>query len=186
MTRLTEKVKTLSRKRGKIVLAIVGLIIVFFIGKTALGAIGSDTGSSSSSTSVNIGKNFDSIGRTKDGRPTDGTLPIKLTNAQITDKVLVQGQNATARNGKTFIVIYLEVENKYQVPLYTTPLDLFRLVRSDGKRIAPSVSQGNVEVRPISVKRSNVAFVIDRNEKNFTIELGEIRGEKQAVQINFR
>lgn len=172
-------------KRTKLFLIILlGGVALLGIAAVASGSFGPKP-QSVTSPGVQINQSFDSTGRVKDGRPTDGTLPIKLTSAEITDNVLVKGQKAFTRNNKLFLVIYLEIENKYPVTLYSKPVDLLRLVRSDGKRVAPSVSQGDVEVRAISVKRTNIAFVIDKGEKNFTIEVGEVKESKEAVQINF-
>ncbi len=165
-------------------IVVVGIVLIG-VAAVASGAF-NPKGSQGKDPGIQIDQTFESIGRVKDGRPTDGTLPIKITSAEITDSVLVKGQRAYTRNNKLFLVVYLEIENKYPVTLYSKPVDLLRLVRADGKRAAPSVSQGDVEIRAISVKRTNVAFVIDRGEKNFTIEVGEVDGEKQAIQVNFK
>lgn len=166
---------------------LVGGVILVGIAVAAVSAIGNKTPLlDSQGPSIHINKTLTIIPRTKDGRPTDGKMPMTITTANMTDSILVQGQTASARNGKTFLVVYADLQNNYQVALYATPLDLLRLVRPDGKRIAPSVSQGNVEIRPLSVKTTNVGFVVEPNEKSFTIEVGEIDGPKQAVQINFK
>lgn len=176
---------SLNKKKRTLIGFLVAAIGLVIVGVAAVAAFSNNSLNPISKSSVDISKNFSVVARTKDGRPTDGTFPIKVTTAELTDNVLVQGKKATARNGKIFLVVYLEIENKYNVTLYNKPLDLLRLVRSDGKRIAPSVSQGDVEVRAISVKRTNVAFVVDKGEKNFTIEIGEIKGKKEAIQIKF-
>ena len=102
------------------------------------------------------------------------------------NSLLVQGKRAKTREGKTFLIINMEVENTYSVPLYSFPVDIVRLVREDGKRIAPSVHQGTVEVRPISTKKSNVGFVVDPNDKDFKLEVGEVSGEKEILEISFK
>lgn len=125
--------------------------------------------------------------RTKDKvRVRDADLGVKLTNSEIANSLLVQGKRAKTREGKTFFIINMEVENQFSVPLYIFPVDLLRLVREDGKRIAPSVHQGTVEVRPISTKKSNVGFVIDPDDRNFQIEFGELSSEKQLLEISFK
>src|SRR3990167_5580311 len=181
-----QKPKNLFNKKTKLVLGLVVAAIAFLLLANFVAKAVGNKPSSNNGPAISVDKTFQSTGRTKDGRLTDGTLPIKITTAEITDNILVKGQKATTRNGKLFLLVYLEIENKYQVALYSKPVDLLRLVRTDGKRIAPSVSQGDVEIRPLSVKRTNVAFVIDAKEKNFTIEVGEVKGNKEAIQINFK
>ena len=80
----------------------------------------------------------------------------------------------------------MEIENTYKVALYTFPVDLFRFVRGDGQKFAPSTHQGTVTIRPQSTKKSNVAFVVEPTDKKFTIEVGEIGKEKQTLEITFR
>lgn len=181
---------TINHKTKSVIAIVIAAVILLGVGAGIVLAINALRGNPQPGPTLTINKSFNSIGRTKDGRQvTDGSvpanLPIKLTTAQITDNVYVNGQKATARNGKLLLVINLEIENKYQASLFSKPYNLMRLVRSDGKRIAPSVYQGDVEVLPISVKKSNLAFVIEPNEKNFTVEVGEINGKKEAIQINF-
>lgn len=177
----------MNRKTKSVLVVIIALILIFVAGTAVVFAVNAfKTPTNQAGPTLEISKSFNSTGRTKDGRATDGTLPIKLTSAQIADSVLVKGEKATARNGKLLLIINLEIENKYQITLFSKPYNLLRLVRSDGKRIAPSVYQGDVEVLPISVKKTNLAFVIDPSEKHFTIEAGEVNGKKDAVQINFK
>ena len=134
-----------------------------------------------------INKELSVQARTRDKiRVSDANLKVNLVNAEMANSLLVQGKRAKTREGKTFLIINMEVENTYAVPLYSFPVDLLRLVREDDKRIAPSVHQGTVEVRPISTKKSNVGFVVDPNDKDFKLEVGEVSGEKEILEISFK
>jgi len=134
-----------------------------------------------------INKELSVQARTRDKiRVSDANLKVNLVNAEMANGLLVQGKRAKTREGKTFLIINMEVENTYAVPLYSFPVDIVRLVREDGKRIAPSVHQGTVEVRPISTKKSNVGFVVDPNDKDFKLEVGEVSGEKEILEISFK
>ncbi|MEX0616868.1 MAG: hypothetical protein WD231_03610 [Candidatus Woykebacteria bacterium] len=161
------------------------IIFIFLIVLTTL-ALWAQSGISSK-PEAKINQEFSIQARTKDKlRVRDATLAINLVDAQEADNLLVQGKRARTRDGKTFLIINMEVENSYSVPLYTFPVDLMRLVREDGKKVAPSVHQGTVEVRPISTKKSNVGFVVDPSEKNFKIEFGELNDEKKILDISFK
>ena len=134
-----------------------------------------------------INKELSVQARTRDKiRVSDANLKVNLVNAEIANSLLIQGKRAKTREGKTFLIINMEVENTYAVPLYSFPVDLLRLVREDDKRIAPSVHQGTVEVRPISTKKSNVGFVVDPNDKDFKLEVGEVSGEKEILELSFK
>ena len=172
-------VSTLRKLR--IPILIVALIsIVLLIGVWAQSGI-------SSKPQAEINQEFSVQARTSEKiRVRDADLTVTLTDADIDNVLLIQGKRATTREGKTFLIINMEVENKFEVPLYIFPIDLLRLVREDGKPIAPSVHQGTVEIRPVSVKKSNVGFVINPDEKAFRIEVGDVSSEKQILEISFK
>jgi hypothetical protein len=134
---------------------------------------------------VTINKQYSITARTSDRRGTDGTLKLRVTDAQFADSIIVQGKTARPVKGKIFLIINMEIENPYRVVLYTFPVDLFRLIRSDGEKFAPSVHQGSVEIRPQATKKSNVAFVVLPGDKKFKLEVGEVSGTKQTLIINF-
>jgi len=79
----------------------------------------------------------------------------------------------------------MEIENPHKVQLYAFPVDLFRFIRDDGQKFAPSVHQGKVLVRPEATKKSNVAFVVKPTEKKFRIEIGEVGKSKEILEITF-
>ena len=162
---------------GLAVIAIVALAFFFFSNKDA---------SSENNPSVRINKSYEVTARTKDRKATDGKLKVVVTNAQIANSVLVQGKVARPVKGKVFLVVNMEIENPYKVALYSFPVDLFRFVRSDDQKFAPSVHQGTVEIRPQATKKSNAAFVVDPKDKRFKIEVGEVGKEKQTLEITFR
>ena len=135
---------------------------------------------------VSINQTYTVTARTKERKATDGNLTLKVNNAQIGSSILVQGKTARPIKGKAFLIVNMEIENTYKVPLYVYPVDLFRFVRDDGQKFAPSVHQGTVEIRPQATKKSNVAFVVEPNDKKFTIEVGEVGKEKQTLEITFR
>jgi len=135
---------------------------------------------------VQINRTYTVVARTSERKATDGNFTLKLTSAEIGNSILVQGKTARPIKGKVFLILNMEIENPYKVALYAFPVDLFRFVRTDGQKFAPSVHQGTVEIRPQATKKSNVAFVVSPGDKKFTIEVGEIGKEKQTLEITFR
>jgi len=135
---------------------------------------------------VTISKTYEIIARTKERQRTTGRFKMTVTNAQFADSILVQGKRARPVTGKTFLVLNMEIENPYKVSLYAFPVDLFRQVREDGKKFAPSVHQGTVLIRPEATKKSNVAFVVLPTDKKFKVEVGDVNTPKETLEITFR
>ena len=133
-----------------------------------------------------LSHNFEVVPKTKDGKNTNGKFPVEVTSAHKAESVLVQGQRVAARNNKEFLVLNMEISNNYNVPLYTYPVDSFRLIDVDGKKFAPTAHQGNVEVRPQSTKTSNVGFVVLTGSTRFKVEVGELNGERTILEFTLK
>lgn len=112
-------------------------------------------------------------------------LNMTVQSAEKTDTILIQGQRSHTINGKTFLIVYFSVDNPDNLLYFTNTNDLFRLVDSDGKRIAPAVHQGTIDIRPDATKTSQVGFVVDHAQNKFTIEIGQTDNRKKTIEINF-
>lgn len=134
---------------------------------------------------VKIGKSYELIARTKEKQKTTGRFTLTITDAQFADSILVQGKRARPVKGKLFLIVNMEITNPHKVSLYAFPVDLFRFIREDGQKFAPSVHQGTVLVRPEATKKNNVAFVVLPSDKKFKIEVGGINESKETLEINF-
>jgi len=121
----------------------------------------------------------------EDGDTVNRDLKIKVTDAQRQKRVLVKGSWVRAREGKIFIVVNMDVTNEARAILYGNPVDWARLVEDDAKKVAPSVHQGDLEIRPQSTKVTNIAFIVDENRTSATLELGRIWGLEDTIDIEF-
>lgn len=109
-----------------------------------------------------------------------------LETAELRDEIIVKGQRARAVNGKAFLTISLKITNPYQQGISINSRDYVRLsVAGSPELKAPSIHNDPVEVQAISTKESRVGFAVDQDQKQFTLYIGEIRGEKQVVELNF-
>lgn len=120
-----------------------------------------------------------------DGDTVNRDLKIKINDAQRQKRVLVKGNWVRAREGKIFIVVNMDVTNETRAILYGNPVDWARLVEDDVKKVAPSVHQGDLEIRPQSTKVTNIAFIVDENRSSATVELGRIWGLEDTINIEF-
>jgi len=176
-------VKTFAKTKPKIFYAILIILIAAGSYFSYLGIKQSVRKSLLGESRV-LGNSFEITSRAGNGSALDKKMTINLTNANITNQILIQGERAKTREGKLFLIINMELNNDEPFVVYSFPVDLVRLARGD-KKFAPSVHQGKVEIRPSSTKISNVGFVIDEGEKNFTLELGEISETKETVPVKF-
>lgn len=176
----------MNNQKKKNPLLLIAIALVFFLGLVFIGRkiLTRQDGVSASTVSVEVNTTFEFVGRDPDGAPLNQTLPLTFTKASKQSEVIIQGKPATAKNDKLFLVLDFEVVNSSTQPYYLLPVDLVRLVDGE-KKIAPSVHQGKLEIRPISTKESNLGFVVDKKQKEFKFEVGEIENEKQEFTIRF-
>lgn len=166
----------------KIVLGLAVVIIAVTIGFLAMGA---NRPQSAAASQVPIGKSFTLLARDSKGNSLGKNLNINITQAEKTGQVLINGQKATTRTGKLFLLIYFEIENPDKIVYYVNSADMMRFIRADGKKFAPTAHQGILEIRPNSTKNSNVGFVIDAGETNFKIEFGDLDGKLNTFEVKF-
>jgi hypothetical protein len=186
-----KEIKAKVWKHPKIALAVLAVILVGtflvirFQGKTQNVSLGaSSLGNFSPSKEVTINKQFNVPIRTNKGDESGDNLKITLTTVENTNKILIQGQPATARDGKSFLILNLEVENSTKNQLTVRPVDLIRMIDTAGKSYAPDIHNNDVTVEAISIKKTRAGYVIDNNQKHFKFLIGEVTGKKEAIEVD--
>lgn len=162
------------------------LVVLFILGivKARMNANTSDVEAAGSPIEIN--QQVQLRAQNEDGDILKQSFDITILNAQRQQRVLAKGQWLRARNGKVFLVITMDMKNSLPATLYAEPVDWIRLIEGD-KKIAPTAHQGMVEVRAQSTKETNVAFVVNENEKKFTLEIGGAYGidQVQTLELEF-
>lgn len=153
-------------------------------GSNSIPLVGGAQTNFSPANQVTLNRNFEIPIRKSTGEATGNNLKFTLTTVDQSNRILIQGKPATARATKTFIILNLEVQNSTSDQLTVKPVDLIRLIATDGKSFAPDVHNNEVIVEPISIKRTRVGFVVDENQSNFKFTLGEINGSKETIEVN--
>ncbi len=110
-----------------------------------------------------------------------------IQNAELTREIVVKGQKATAVKGRAFLVLNLKVNNDAKQKIQVNTKDYLRITVNgqDTELLAPDIHNDPVEVQPISTKFTRVGFAIDDTTQNIKLQVGEIEGEKQYVDLNF-
>lgn len=133
---------------------------------------------------VGVYKEFSFAIYDNEAKKTGNSLKITLTEAERTNKILVNGQQASVRDGKDFLVLYMEINNPTDDKLNVRPVDFFRLIDGNGNSYAADVHNDPVKAEPISIKKTRIGYVVDESQTNFKFLVGEINGEKQEIEIN--
>ena len=111
----------------------------------------------------------------------------EIQSAELDNQIIVKGQLATAVQGRVFLVLNLKITNNYTKSVQLNTRDYVRLIVNNSKdRLAADIHNDPVDVEAISTKYTRIGFPIDSNFKNLKLEVGEITGPKQTIQLNFK
>lgn len=116
----------------------------------------------------------------------DVALTMRIETLELRDEIIVQGQKATSVAGRSFLVVNLKLINPLEQGVEVNTKDYLRL-EEDGKDewLAPDIHNDPVLIQAISTKPTRLAFPIDAKARKFKLQIGEISGEKEVVEINF-
>lgn len=133
-----------------------------------------------------INKKFTFPGLDEAGKKK-GKLDLNITTVEKTNQVIVQEKTYTAKNGKIFLIINLELKNESTSRLNIFPGDLIRLVVNgvEDKKLAPDLHNNYVNVAPLSTKIERVGFVIDSQAQGLKLQVGELEEDKEVIEVKF-
>lgn len=118
------------------------------------------------------------------GKEIGGVL-MRLENVEMRDEIIVRGQKFNSVPGRTFLVINMKLVNSLTQAVEINTKDYLRLGVSENEWLAPDIHNDPVTVQAISTKPTRVAFPVDSNLRRFSLQLGEISGEKEVLEIDF-
>lgn len=122
---------------------------------------------------------------------TDGTevskFKYEIQNAELRDEIIIKGEKATAVQGRTFLVLNLKITNDYDKSIQINARDYVRLeVNKSPEKLAPDIHNDPVEIQAISTKFTRLGFPINDTDKNLVLQVGEISGPKDQIQLNLK
>lgn len=119
-----------------------------------------------------------------------GSFDYVIQSASLQKQIVVQGQRASAVSGRVFLILNLKITNNLKQTIQLNTRDYLRLVALSNKseQLAPDIHNDPVEVQAISTKYTRVGVAIDEADAKKLVQLkvGEIEGEKQTIDLNFK
>jgi hypothetical protein len=114
-------------------------------------------------------------------------ITYKIENAELRKQIIVQGQSATAIEGKIFLILSIKITNDYDKSIDINARDYVRLVAggNENEQLAADIHNDPVTVQPISTKSTRIGFPVNDNESKFKLIVGEIKGTKENIEIKF-
>ena len=167
-----------------VILLIVFVTVTKVTGNNPQAVVGGVTANSDQKI-ISVNRKFEVPIKTKDGTETGEKLGITITNVEKTPNILIQNKPAKTKEGKTFLVINIEIQNDTKKQLNVRPVDMVRLIGEDGRNYAPDVHNNEVPAEPVSLKKTRVGYVVDEGQNKFKLLIGEVRATQETIEIEF-
>lgn len=187
------KIKNL--KRASILVVLLVIVAVF-----AFSRIGPSLFSSGSKQSLVLSNNKEDIKPVKFSKQVNKEFIFPIKNdkdqevskikflvdmAEIRDEIIIKGQRAEAIKGRTFLILNIKVTNEHNETIQINTRDYVRLQGTGNELLAPDIHNDPVEIQAISTKYTRLGFPVDDEMKDFKLQIGEIKGNKTSIDINF-
>lgn len=115
------------------------------------------------------------------------TFTYTILDAELTDEIVINGQKYHPIEGKTFLVLDLQITNNYTQSVTMQPRDFVRVTTNNSEeRLAPDIYNDPVDVQAISTKPTKLALAIDTNSKDIKLQVGEIMGNKTTIPLTIK
>lgn len=117
-----------------------------------------------------------------------GEIKYVIENAELRDEIIVKGKKANAVSGRTFLTLNLKITNDTNQTISMNTKDYVRLFVNGNEQepLSPSIHNDPVVVDAISVKPTRIGFAINETDTNLKLRVGEIKGEKQTIDLDLK
>lgn len=168
---------------------IVGIFGVLFFssmpGQNTLGVVDERPDATEAKKTINLNKVLQFPIRNEKGKEVS-KFSYEITSAELYDSIIVKGQRARAVKGRVFLIFNLKITNSNDQAVEINTRDFLRIsVNNKQELIAPDIHNDPVQTQAISTKYTRVGVAISESDKNIKLQVGEITGKKQTVEINF-
>ena len=129
-----------------------------------------------------IGKLFNIPIRDSQGN-TITELQYTLTDYEITQEIIIKGQKANAIKGRAFLIVNIKIENPHENVIEVDTRDYIRLSIDSGNWLSPDIHNDPIEIQPQSNKYTRLGFPINESDTNFSLQIGEPKGQKELITL---
>lgn len=134
---------------------------------------------------IEINREFTFPIRGEEGEESGRVIKYVVEKFELADEIVVKGQRATAVTGRTFLIFSIKLINDEDVGIEIDTRDYIRAsVNNSDERLAADIHNDPVEVQPLSTKSTRIGFPTDDNVKHITLFVGEIKGDKEAIEVS--
>lgn len=112
-------------------------------------------------------------------------VKFTVTTVERKEEIKLKDQTRKPTKDKDYLLVRIEIQNDHIDRLAIASGDRVRLQDDSGKLFAPDYHNGAVIIEPLSVKKDLLAFVVDKQDKSFVLQVGDLEQEKQKIEINF-
>ncbi|HVA96388.1 MAG TPA: hypothetical protein VND99_01925 [Candidatus Acidoferrales bacterium] len=180
---------------GVVVVIIAGVVIGKFVSNQSQSSTQTLGAAANNSKQVTVAKpiaiqtlnkNFDFPLKDSTGKEVS-KIHYQIQSAELDNQIVVQGQVATAVQGRVFLVLNLKITNNYSKSVQLNTRDYIRLiVGNSSDKLAADIHSDPVDIEAIATKYTRLGFPIDANAKSLKLEVGEISGTKQTINLNLK
>ena len=124
---------------------------------------------------------------TKKGKEVRTSMLDKVEELypEIRDQIIIQGKKYASVDGRKIFVVSLKITNEFDQGIEINSRNYLRLSTNGNEEwLAPEYHNDPVTVQAISTKPTRVAFTVDQSAKDLVLQVGEIKGEKQKIEIS--
>lgn len=195
MTFQKNSISNLTQKKPiRFLLFVIVIAVVVFAGKKLFdqraqpsSSVLSTVQSTDAKASAAIGREF-TFPLIKDARG-NVTQDFKyyIDRAETRDEIVLKGQKATAVKGRDFLIITLKIGNGGSKAFKINTKDYIRLSSDGGNEwLSPSIHNDPVDVQAISTQPTRVGFYVNEGQKEFLLQIGEIEGNKEVINLTLK
>lgn len=114
-------------------------------------------------------------------------LSYIIENAELRNEIIVKGKRAISVEGRTFLVLNVKITNTFNRPIQVNARDYIRLtINNSADKIAADIHNDPVEIQADSTKTTRLGFPINDTDKNLSLLIGELEGERQTVKLDLK
>lgn len=178
-----------KKKLGTIAIAVVGTIIILLMARSLLSGNPSDekVEIKGASSQTDVSREFTFPLKDSSGEEVS-TFKYKIESAELRDEIVVKGQKANAIKGREFLILNIKLTNDYDRQIQINTRDYIRLSvnGNESEWLAPEIHNDPAEVQAISTKNTRLGFPINESDEKLVIQVGEINGEKEKIELKLK